>query len=979
MLCLTRVLTLCVCALVTASVVAASPLPTPPVAEPRNELYNYDPTPDPASVVTSGTHARFTVLTPHLIRMEYAAGAGGVFVDEATLAFVHRRLPAPKFKTWVEAGLLHIVTSAVHLKYTVGQKFTTTTLSATSSSTSATTGKPLFEPWQYGEAQEQNLLGTIRGLDGLTNVPLNCTEIARRRIRGNDGENLHCAWGVVSRAGWATVDDATNYLVDGPTNFWTRQNPNVADTYLFAYGHAYEAALADFVKVAGRVAMVPRYMSGIMYTRWYDYTHDDFNDVVDDYAERSLPLDMMVMDMNWHTKHAWTGYSPDMSLMPFPDDTMSMLHARGLHTGANLHDDGGIGTWEDSLYDMQQALGLSQSSKTSVPFSMVNQSYTHALEDVTIKGLERTGIDVWWIDWQQGGTQGGCAGLKQNPTFKTGQMRGTDYFRRAVDKRAVVLARWGGLGSHRYQMGFSGDVNGLTWQNLAYQPYFSMTASNVAYGFWSHDLVGPATNHELHTRWLQWGAYSGAFRTHDRGGSAGACHKSFPTSPNECWIVRPYNVPLLYYRANRAAMTERAALLPYIYTAVREAYESGGALVRPMYYDWPEEPRAYAADHTGAWPQYMFRRDMLVAPVVVPTGPSFTAGTSIWLPPSTLWIERATGCVIDSSALSYQGIAHVFRKDWAVQDVPVFIRAGAVIPTQPIVLGDTLGVAQRAYAALTFSLYPGGDSGEASVYEDDGHTMAYLRTDGTGYATTRCSYVRAGMSATTVKIATTGMFETLPKQRPYTLRLVNGRPLKSVTVNGQPLPYRRFGGIVGNLGSWTYDGVEMTTVVSLPPLAVSATPIVVKMVEIDVDVPLSCMRGMLEGVRRAKASLDETRQTPGSQTSDFKRNALKTLASAPAALSALAGRPQNKAGQNFAMFVQSLPSMYRAASTEIQSLDGHVEKNRQSYVRAMFAWGLVGLTKPHSAWQAGFFADAEGAQKAAAPVVVDGELERMRK
>lgn len=80
----------------------------------------------------------------------------------------------------------------------------------------------------------------------------------------------------------------------------------------------------------------------------------------------------------------------------------------------------------------------------------------------------------------------------------------------------MVLARFGGLGNHRYQVGFSGDVKTLSWANLAYQPYFSSTASNVGFGFWSHDIVGPGSDHELYLRWLQWGCVSGIMRNHDR-------------------------------------------------------------------------------------------------------------------------------------------------------------------------------------------------------------------------------------------------------------------------------------------------------------------------------------------------------------------------------------------------------------------------------------------------------------------------------
>jgi alpha-glucosidase (family GH31 glycosyl hydrolase) len=94
-------------------------------------------------------------------------------------------------------------------------------------------------------------------------------------------------------------------------------------------------------------------------------------------------------------------------------------------------------------------------------------------------------------------------GLKQNPTIWLAHLRCTDRHRIGDTKRAMFLGRWGGLGAHRYQIGFSGDVLGLNWINLAYQPYFSATAVNVGHGFWSHDIEGPTRDMELYTRWLQ--------------------------------------------------------------------------------------------------------------------------------------------------------------------------------------------------------------------------------------------------------------------------------------------------------------------------------------------------------------------------------------------------------------------------------------------------------------------------------------------
>ena len=102
--------------------------------------------------------------------------------------------------------------------------------------------------------------------------------------------------------------------------------------------------------------------------------------------------------------------------------------------------------------------------------------------------LVELGVDFAWIDWQQGGTQGGCAGEANNPTILLNHLRSTDNLRAGNALRGMILARWGGMGTHRYQVGFSGDVQELSWTDLAFQPYFSLTASNVGYGFWSHDL-----------------------------------------------------------------------------------------------------------------------------------------------------------------------------------------------------------------------------------------------------------------------------------------------------------------------------------------------------------------------------------------------------------------------------------------------------------------------------------------------------------
>ena len=86
--------------------------------------------------------------------------------------------------------------------------------------------------------------------------------------------------------------------------------------------------------------------------------------------------------------------------------------------------------------------------------NLVNASVTYAVEDIVLGDLlNDKNVAFWWIDWQQGGSQGGMTGDKQNPTIWLAHLRCTDRHRVGDDTRAMVLARWGGMGHHRYQVG----------------------------------------------------------------------------------------------------------------------------------------------------------------------------------------------------------------------------------------------------------------------------------------------------------------------------------------------------------------------------------------------------------------------------------------------------------------------------------------------------------------------------------------------
>jgi len=434
-------------------------------------------------------------------------------------------------------------------------------------------------------------------------------------------------------------------------------------------------------------------MVGVIWSRWYNMDAQDVVALVNDYEVRGFPLDVHVLDMNWHMKQDWTGYSFDQRLIPNATDLMDyVVKQRGLMQFVNIHDADGIGSWEEQYEAMSDCLGISSAGGATIEADFSNKTYVRCLEDTVMKPLYDIGIYAW-IDWQQSSSGVHLNNGKFNPTILTDWQRCTSPKRQGSQERGAVLARFGGLGTHRYQAGFSGDVAGLTWSNLAFQPYFSARASNVAYGSWSHDLEGPSDDHEMYTRWVQWIMHSGAARSHDRGMSAGGCKDPFPAFDQDdrrCSLVRVWNVPHYYEDANREAMLWRARHVPYLYTAMREGYDQGLGLVRAMYMYAPEADMAYAGTYEGAFAQYFLGKDLIVAPVVTPSGNDSLAPSTHWLPEGAWFsdLDRTVVRVTNTSGLVING-------KYDGSEVPKYWRAGAVVPSRPVRTGDSIGVAQR--------------------------------------------------------------------------------------------------------------------------------------------------------------------------------------------------------------------------------------------------------------------------------------------
>ena len=730
-----------------------------------------NPKADAKAVVTSG-NARFTVLTPQLIRMEWSAD--GQFEDRATLTFVNRETPVPEFKVRESKSKLTITTPALTLTYLKNGKFSDKNLKAVFT----LNGKEVV--WTPGMENPQNLLGTTRTLDGA------------------DGSKLKepMEQGILSRAGWSLIDDSQRHVLTPDGSEWeewveARPEGDRQDLYLFAYGHDYKQALADYALVAGRAPMPPKYTLGYWWSRYWQYSDNEFVDLVNKLKSMDVPIDVLIVDMDWHEtwglrksnspkdeygqRIGWTGYTWQKELFPSPTNFLKWTENEELKVALNLHPASGIQPYEAVYDDFTKEYGWSEKGK-SVPFKIDERKWADAYFKTVLEPMERDGVDFWWLDWQQWKESKYTPGLSN--TFWLNHTFFNHAERQNPGLRPFIYHRWGGLGSHRYPLAFSGDTY-ATWPMLAYLPYFTATASNVNYGWWGHDIGGhmfhktqKATDPELYTRWLQYGVFTPIFKTHST---------KDPRIERCIWCF-PDHMFLM-----RDAIRLRYTLAPYIYNAARENYDTGVGMCRPMYYDYPESDKAYETPE-----QFMFGNDILATTITQPVD-SITglAPRTIWFPEGA-WFDCATGSM-------YEG-GRTEELHYTLAENPHYAKAGSIIPMNPATVKNL----QQPCDTLVLTFIPGGD-GQLRHYEDDGMSQQYK----TNYAVTTVSKKQEGNTVRVRISPREGSFAGASDNRSYELRFPAVFPPKSVKVNGKELAYSRF----PKAGEWTYDGYTLAPVI----------------------------------------------------------------------------------------------------------------------------------------------------------------------
>lgn len=837
-------------------------------------------------------NARITVLSRFLVRLEW--NESGRFEDRPTLVFTNRAVEVPEFTQEVEGEWHVISTEDLTVRYSIHDgRFSAENLEIEY----VVDGEPRV--WHPGDPATENLLGTVRSLDGTDgDVPLD--------------------QGLLSRDGWALVDDSFTpvFAQLDPPRVEGRPKDGNLDWYFFGHGHDYKAALADYRKLAGPIPMPPRYVFGAWWSRYWPYTDAELRELVAGFEEHRIPLDVLVIDTDWHLP-GWTGYTWDTDRFPDPKEFLGWTEKEGLRVALNIHPHEGVKKHEAGFENVAKALGVDPQKADEIPFQLLDPKYIAAAFKYLYRPLEEAGVDFFWLDWQQGKDS---SVPRLDPQWWLDFQHWRDQVQARPKQRPLNFSRWGGLGDHRYPIGFSGDTYS-TWEALSFQPYMTATASNVGFAYWSHDIGGyfpGAVNGELFTRWVQWGAMSPILRTH--------------ANLADDAERRPWAFKEPYPDALREAYRLRYALLPYVYTFAHEAYETGVGLLRPMYYEFPEYDSAY---NFGG--QYFFGDQMFVAPIDSPVRDvNGMAEKIVWVPDG-IWTEWYTGEI-------FQG-PRIFRVPAALDEIPIFVRDGGIVP---LALGKPMRSEATKTAPLAIKIFP-GDRGEFTLYEDDGLTNSYMNGEFTQLPIEHHFEADARHQISIGPM--TGKFSGAVDKREIEIRLPGTFLPVVVLLDGSRIEYD--GSIMAPVRTWYYDAEAIETVVRLGEIDLRKKTVVTVIPQSRrADGFVRGYRADIASYRRAEDVL--AREAPESKSHQMVLQTLKDIRS----IRALPDRMQPVLGPMEKMRVEmvqalvddddvSTPTRSRALA-QLVALTGHlsIERSEEPEPKATARAEVILRTSP---------------------------------
>jgi alpha-glucosidase len=493
--------------------------------------------------------------------------------------------------------------------------------------------------------------------------------------------------------------------------------------YYLVYGPTPAEVTAGFSQILGATPLPPRWALGYHQSRWSYGSDAEVRDLAAEFRRREIPCDAIHLDIDY--MDGYRNFTWNRQRFPDPAALVADLQRDGMQIVPII--DAGVKVDPDYAVYTD---GIARDMFLRRASGEVFEGYVWP-DDAVFADFLRPEVRRWWGEQQQALAELGVAGIWNDmneptvfalPFSQGGGSPGTidldapqgpadertthaevhnvygssmarasyEGLRDVQKRRPFVLTRSGFAGIQRWSACWMGD-NMSRWDHLemAMPQLLNMGLSGVP--FVGTDIGGFYDNAsgELFARWMQ----LGALMPFSRG------HSCADTDRHEPWSFGPEIEAIC-----RAYIQLRYRLLPYLYSLFWQAAQ-GAPVLRPLLYHFPDDPRTYQLHD-----QVMLGPWLLAAPIYQPG----QAQRPVYLPDGA-WFdwwsdERISGPV-------------ELLADAPLERLPLYVRAGAIIPSGP----DLLYADQRPLDRLTLDLYPG--DGAFTLYEDDGHSFGYEQGD----------------------------------------------------------------------------------------------------------------------------------------------------------------------------------------------------------------------------------------------------------
>lgn len=593
-------------------------------------------------------------------------------------------------------------------------------------------------------------------------------------LRAGQSVDLRIEW--EPNQGYIALEHAAPLAPDDRNSVSFASEAGAAIDYYVVPAPDMDQAIAGYRRLTGKAPMMPRWAYGFWQSRQRYNTQAELVEVMQTYRDQRIPIDNIVQDWFYWPEDSWGCHCFDPARFPDPAGMVEQVKAldgrvmisvwpKFYPTTDNAKELGGRGYLYERPLEAGQRdwVGAGYANTFYDPYSAEARAiYWRQMAET----LAPMGFDAWWMDatepdwhsnlsveerkYQMTSPTTGTPGAAIFNSYPLVHAQGVfEGLRQAQpDTRPFILTRSGFGGIQRTSSAlWSGDV-AARWDDLRDQISAGLNLSLAGVPNWTHDIGGFALEErfskqdpahlpewrELYLRWFQLGAFTPLFRSHGE----------FPQ--RETYLISEgdpaMRAGLLHYHRLRYR------LMPYIYTVAAGTHFDDGTIMRPLVMDFEADRKVWEIDD-----QYLFGPSLLAAPVT-----QFESRSrNVYLPLGSDWFDALTGVKLTGG----QNVV----ADAPRERMPLFVRAGAIIPAGP----DVQWTGENPQGPLTLHVFAGAD-GSFTLYEDEGTDMSY----------TRSAFVRVPISwndaARTLSIgARKGRFHGMADSRTLSIILHEGR------------------------------------------------------------------------------------------------------------------------------------------------------------------------------------------------------------